>query len=198
MNPNLSWNYVNKIFSYLSFDRDEFLPFTFDQIKEIIITFKDSELIVLRLTTLYDMIFAQKKEHPRARSSNVEHIKNLTLKLFPIMYITANNVDFIVDLTKFDYNEKEVLDLFVYFLEKAENKKNIDDFESEEEQLENMIPSQTNVFDDKNCTNVLDDVIQTTKPKAICNIDQNDDPNNQNNGSKIDQNNESKNDQNNE
>ena len=67
LNPNLSWNYVNKIFSYLSFDRDEFLPFTFDQIKEIIITFKDSELIVLQLTTLYDMIFAQKKEHPRAR-----------------------------------------------------------------------------------------------------------------------------------
>ena len=104
---------MNKIFSYLSFDKDEFLPFTFGQIKEIIITFKDPELIVLRLATLYDMIFAQKKEHPRARSSNLEYIKNLTLKVFPFMYITANNVDFIVDITKFDHNEEEVLDLFV-------------------------------------------------------------------------------------
>ena len=51
-----------------------------------------------------------------------------------------------------------------------------------------MIPSQANVSNDKNCTNVLDDVIQTTKPKAVCNIDQNDDPNNQNNDSKNDQN----------
>ena len=89
----------------ISLDKDEFLPFTFDQIKEIIIIFKDSELILLRLTTLYDMIFAQKKEHPRARSSNLEHIKNRTLKLFPVMCITANNVNFIVDLTKFDHNE---------------------------------------------------------------------------------------------
>ena len=33
-----------------------------------------------------------------------------------------------------------------------------------------MIPSQANISDDKNCTNVLD-VIQTTKPKAVFNID---------------------------
>ena len=86
------------------------------------------------------------------------------------------------------------MDLFVYFLEQAENKTNIDDLESEEEQLENMILSQTNVSDDKNYTNVLDDVIQTTSPKAVCNIDQNDDTDDENNESKNDQNNESKND----
>ena len=78
-----------------------------------------------------------------------------------------------------------------------ENKKIIDDLESEEEQLD-MIPSQTNVSDDKNCTNILDDVIQTTEPKAVCNIDKNDDPNDQNNDSKNDQNNDSKNDKNSE
>ena len=110
------WNYIKKILDFIELSENPFLPFSYDNIVDVFKLFKDEDLVVIRYSTIYQLIFGGQDEDIRQKYANEKCFKSILLKYFPLMFVTLFKEQYVLDLSKFASFPSEILDSILYFI----------------------------------------------------------------------------------
>ena len=115
--PYLTWTKVYHLFSISAFDESEFASIPTSKIEEIIKLFKDETMMIISLECIYKFIFGIKEIHHRQKNSEKQHLKNVMIGFFPIIFLTCGSNEWAIDITKIDLNKNSFLKLIEDLIE---------------------------------------------------------------------------------
>jgi hypothetical protein len=143
LNTNITWNDVHKIYDEAWFNPNDFHPISLQDISNMIQILEDSGTVFMRVEILYKLIFekkdnSDKKMAPKTKWSNINHLKNILIELFPVLLISYHGASWIMDLTKVQTNLIESVNSLICLIE---NELNFEEecTELEEEEKSNLL-----------------------------------------------------------
>jgi hypothetical protein len=94
----------------------EIYPLKEENCKTIIDLFKDPLIQILKLSTIYDLLFGIQPSS-KSKTSTMQALNTIMLKIFPIMSFKIRSDTFIIDICKFQDDNTDLLDLFCQILD---------------------------------------------------------------------------------
>ena len=120
LNQYGDWEMISKIFSYARLDSSIWLPFTEDDVILIFKLFKDNDCVIIKFTTLCQLILNFYK-NKRESWANRICLKNLIMINFPIMFITFNGDEYLLELTKMPSYSDQIMEMIIFLMYEIQN-----------------------------------------------------------------------------
>jgi len=116
-NLDSDWGFSLKLMNLIFLDEGNTFPLDQQSCIDFMNPFKDPEVVVLKLETIFNYLFPNDEKKCRSRFSKVQALNTIILKLFPILSFNFRGNIYIIDVTKLDENNESILDIFCEILE---------------------------------------------------------------------------------
>ena len=116
-NIDSDWYFAQKLLNLIISEEGNVYPMDFTNCKDVIDLFKDESIILVKLDKLFEFLFADDKTSGKQRSSKVQALNTILLKIFPLMSFTCNNEVYIMDIVKLVQKNENMIDILVDLLE---------------------------------------------------------------------------------
>jgi hypothetical protein len=115
-NLESNWSFTQKLVTLILIEDGEIYPLKEENCKTIIDLFKDPLIQILKLSTIYDLLFGIQPSS-KSKTSTMQALNTIMLKIFPIMSFKIRSDTFIIDICKFQDDNTDLLDLFCQILD---------------------------------------------------------------------------------